>query len=166
MAGPRELASRIQVLLDLAAVAVSGCGAPVDTTVIETGDVAWDNCCNNGIIYAKVDRINPSENFPQLTLVRTGCPSGLAAYVELGILRCTPGVDSQGVAPTPAVRTEVSLDVIRDASALYNVLIAHTPDWSNHPAVIEQWRPLGPQGNCVGGAWFFYLDVCLTTCGT
>lgn len=162
----RDLNSRLELLLELTSAAASGCGVPVGYTVVETGDFAWDDCCDDGYAYIKVDRIQPTMNFPQPTLVPANCRHELSVQVELGILRCYPNFDSTGeTGPSPETRTAHSLAVNRDAAIIYNVLTAHNPDWSNYPITIDTWRPAGPQGGCGGGAWFFYLDACLPTCG-
>jgi hypothetical protein len=158
--------SRLTLLLDTASEAVSGCGYPVSSQAVEIGDLAWSDCCDEGHLYIRVVRMNAVSPFPQATLAPSNCALEMSALVELGILRCVGNLeDGSGYAVSPAERTLDSLQNARDASILFNVLKSATPDWANHPLVIEQWVPLGPQGGCAGGAWQFHMDVALCECG-
>lgn len=172
MADSRELWNRLEILLELAAVAVSGCGDPVSSWSVEYDDQVMDECdCENstGHLFARVARIYPSgtngSRFPQPSLAPNNCPVQLAADVDLGIYRCVANLDDNGAGPTPRRRAEDALRIARDASVLYNVLLAHNPVWANFPVVIRQWTPIESQGSCAGGKWSVSLDVDLCVCG-
>lgn len=164
MANPREEWSRLNTLLDTAAVAVSGCGYPVSRIGVVHGEVVWDECCE-GYLYIRVMQNTRANPFPQASTAPTTCSLIPTAQVELGILRCAPVMDDNGVAPSAAEQSEFAQTAIRDKSILYHVLMSHYPDWAKFPVVIDKWTPLNIQGGCGGGAWQFYIDVALCPCG-
>lgn len=164
MSHPREEWNRLTTLLDAAAVAVSGCGVPVGRVGAVHGAVVWDECCE-GFLFIRVVNTSLTTAFPQASQVPTNCSSTLATLVELGILRCAPVLDNNGLAPSAQAQSDFAREMIRDKSILYDVLMSHNPDWSNFPIVITSWTPLDIEGGCGGGAWQFYIDVALCPCG-
>lgn len=164
VASSLEIWNRLTTLLNVAVVAVSGCGVPVGRSGIVHGEAVWDECCE-GYLYLRVVQTNPMDPFPSPTQAMTNCPIQLGSLIEIGILRCAPMMDHNGRAPSAAAQTAFAKEIIVDKSILYDVLISHDPDWSNFPIVITSWTPLDIQGDCGGGAWQFYLNVVLCPCG-
>lgn len=173
MADTRELWNRLEVILDLAVAAVSGCGQLVPSSSVEYDDQVMDECdCRDGTghVYVRVNRIFPTGvngvRFPQQSLQPTNCPGELAAEIRLGIWRCVANLDSQNRGPGYAQRTADARKIIVDASVLYNVLLSHNPVWANFPLVIQGWTQLNQsEGACSGGYWTFYADAALCDCG-
>jgi hypothetical protein len=173
MADSRELWNRLEILLETAVVAASGCGVPVSSSAVEYDEQVMDECdCSNstGHAYIRVNRIFPTAtrggSFPQQALQPTNCPAPLAAEVRLGIWRCVANLDNNGGGPSPENRTEDARQIIVDSSLLYNVLMSHNPVWSIFPVTIRDWTQLSAQeGSCSGGYWTFYIDVDLCSCG-
>lgn len=160
----REEWNRLTAILDAAAVAVSGCGAPVGRVGVVHGEVVWDECCE-GYLFIRVVNTNTSDSFPSASQTPTNCALNLATLVEIGIIRCAPMIDDNGYPPTAEQQSEFAKTVIRDKSILFHVIKNHKPDWANFPVVMAGWNPLPIQGGCGGGAWQFYIDVVLCECG-
>lgn len=173
MADSRELWNRLEILLETAVVAASGCGVPVSSSAIEYDEQVMDECdCSSGTGHAfiRVNRIFPTAtrnaSFPQQALQPSNCPVPLAAEIRLGIWRCVANLDNNSRGPSPDQRTEDSRMLLTDASLLYSVLMSHNPVWSNFPVVIRDWTQLPMQeGACSGGFWTAFIDVDLCTCG-
>ncbi len=164
MANPREEWNRLDVLLETATAAVSGCGVPVGRSGVVHGNVVWDECCE-GYLFIRVVRTNVANPFPTATQTPSDCTLELATLVEMGILRCAPVMDDNGNPPSAQAQSDFAEEVIRDKSILFHVITNHNPDWAHYPTVIDSWNPLGIEGGCGGGAWQFFVDVALCPCG-
>jgi hypothetical protein len=135
-------------------------GSPCWCGILPGASPAWDYCggeCNDGACgmgYVRLDLTNPSESFPTATL-DYNCTKPLAHRVEIGVLRCMPILDD-GEVPDPTVLAEVALVQWHDMWAAYRAL---TCCGAFTDVVVEQYLPLGPEGGCVGGAWYGWIGV-------
>lgn len=121
-------------------------------------EVAWDNCgeggCSgrDGQLWANIVAIDPVSS-------ATGNGSPCDTYTwtaEVGIVRCAAGPTSSGQPPSIE---RVEQDAWRqgaDADAIRAALRCCAEGRSNEnlrDVVLPSWRPLGPDGLCVGGVW-------------
>jgi hypothetical protein len=119
--------------------------------------VSWDYCsdCNSGVCgmgYVRLAGAFPSDSFP-LPAIDTTCRKPLAWGVEVGALRCFPQPES-GELLDPVSMGEVAMNQAMDAEALYRALKC-----CEFEMAIEIYRPVGPDGGCVGGFWTAFLAV-------
>lgn len=128
--------------------ALSDCGrAPISTSYVGSGEIAWDDCC--GTLVAVPERIYRSEQFPIESTGEVICFDGfIAISVNLILLRCVPVVDDRGRPPSESALALAHQDLLGDAAVLYNALTGAFPDdWERtNPAQTF----LGAQGGCIG----------------
>lgn len=142
----------LQEILDCAcaALAETVCGCPC-RAYVAVGDVSWDQCCDGGQLWVKATRVYVTESFPQEKADALICGVGLAADVQVGVLRCAPVLDDQGNPPTPEALTTSSSQVYEDMYALMNSIICCLSATKKcRKFVMRGATSLGPQGGCVG----------------
>lgn len=133
------------------------------TAVYFGGEVPWDECgtgCaggKNGMLWAKLVSITPRGSN------RGGKCAEYAWTAEFGIVRCVAGMGKDGSPPKPAAVEADAYQQARDADAIFNGLVCcPSPDSPLRDVSLTSWSPLGPNGNCAGGAWLAEgaLSVC------
>lgn len=92
----------------------------------------------------------------------TVCTTPLNETVELGIVRCQRSiVNDDGSAPDVDLITEDAQRQEDDRLALRRAIMCC---WGveGRDMIVEGWRPVAPQGGCVGGIWTFQfrMDGC------
>lgn len=120
--------------------------------------VSWDYCgeCEGdkcGMAYIRLAGVTPYDLFP-FPAVDDRCVKPLAWGIEIGALRCFP-TPADGSLVDPNTMAEVAMIQVLDAQAVWRAIKCCGIDLA-----VEAWRPLGPLGGCVGGAWsaFAALD--------
>jgi hypothetical protein len=121
--------------------------------------VAWDYCdaCGegepSGMAWVRLVGTFTYQVFP-VALVQGGCRLPLAYTLEIGAIRYMPQMASDGSLPEPNVVAEGALAALKDHDAILWALSCCKPDgirgWE---IALDSYQPLGPQGNCGGGAW-------------
>lgn len=120
------------------------------------GPPAWDHCCEcdvgEGQAWVQVDRIVPSDGFPQPAGPARCRPAEFAVTVSVGVLRCAATVTEYGDAPSADRLTADAFKVQTDRLALFDAVYCCFVD-GFEPGTwqVGQWTPLGPAGGCVGG---------------
>lgn len=112
--------------------------APCSLSIIPGIQAYPDKGCGAGgcgQAWVRLDRIYGSTAFP-LADAKATCATGLAAVIELGILRCVPTLDAAGNGPTDLDNTQATIEVLSDASALIEAV-------NCCPAVTERQHFLG-----------------------
>jgi hypothetical protein len=154
----------LQILSDLhacvcEAVATDGQG-PVCWCGIWPGEtVSWDFCgaeCSSdacGMAWVRAGIAAPFDTFP-VAVLDPNCDKPLFYEIEVGILRCLPVMDEDGSLPSPEAITEAALGLAIDQMALHRAIRC----CELTSKVVANWRPVGPQGGCVGGFWTLYVD--------
>jgi hypothetical protein len=158
---PDLLVRLTQELLDCACSALekTTCGCP-SRAFVSWGAVAWDRCCDDGMLWVGIDRVFAYERFPAPAGVVT-CQPPLAADLVIGVLRCAPVVNDQGEAPSVEKLMLSSAQNEEDAYVLMNgVLCCLAEAGKMRPFVVGNQRPLGPAGGCIGSE--LRLTVALT----
>ena len=133
----------------------TGGGTPCWCGMYPGVSVSWDSCgeCDGdkcGMAYVRLAGVAPYDLFP-FPVVDDRCQKPLAWAVEVGALRCVPQ-PSDGELLSPAGMSEVGIIQVLDARALWIAMKCCGLDIG-----VEAWRPLGPSGACVGGAWTAFI---------
>lgn len=139
------------------------------TFVAPGGPPAWDACGlvedgSEGQAWVQLAQVFPSDSFPTQQTGPMRCPpSGYAAQLAVGVLRCAAIVDSEGRPPSSAALNADARKVARDR-ALVNEAIrcCYLEDADPGTYTLGAWTPLGPQGGCVGGST--QLTIALAAC--
>jgi len=129
--------------------------------------VAWDSC-DPGQAWVRVARVYQlGANFPQAAglgdMGPCGGMGGWAVVLELGAVRCLPGVDEHGNLPTCGQYDDVARLVYADAHAMRRAVMCC--DWrsgcnlDDAQMIVGDWLPTGPQGNCTGGVLQVTVEV-------
>lgn len=134
------------------------------TAVYLGGEVPWDTCdsgCSgkrNGMLWAKIVSIDPTAGGTD-----TGSCASYTWTAEIGVVRCITGLNQDGSPPSAAAVAKDARQQVADADAIYAALrcCPTRPD-ALQDVSLTRWAPVGPQGNCAGGAWSVRgsLDVC------
>jgi hypothetical protein len=120
-----------------------------------------DECCE-GVAWLRVVSFYPSDEFPaqQATFENLEAVSW-AVVLELGVGRCGGGPGSE-MAPTDAQFLADAQTLMDDAAALRRVGAnleaqpGHVLDYFYGPGA---WDPIAAEGNCMGGALHFTVQV-------
>ncbi|MFC7721151.1 hypothetical protein [Nonomuraea recticatena] len=142
-----------------AALEETTAGAPCRCSLLPGAQVAADLCCDcgngNGQAWVRVDSMWPTTaRWPQRLGEPEKCPINLwAVQLELGAFRCAAKVDNRGRPPSAARLTRDAEIVLDDAAAMRRAISCcfRTADEPKRRLVVGEWRPLGPDGGCVGG---------------
>lgn len=123
-----------------------------------------DHCCAGyteagtaceGQLSVRVVNVFPTETFPA---PRAGavpvCGTSWAVELELAVLRCALGVDSDSVparVPTMAEEMVVAERALADRALLTATALGFAAD-RDAAVALGHYVPMGPDGGCVGGA--------------
>lgn len=110
-------------------------------------DCDGDGC---GQAWVRLDSVYPSTRFPTLDLEAT-CRSPQAARVQLGVLRCVPGMDADGTPPDEVAQAEATRIQLGDRAALQRA-VECCFDRPHRDYMLGQYAPIGPSGGAGGGA--------------
>jgi hypothetical protein len=164
---PRETWNRLTTILEEVVDALDIYGQPVTTSTVEPASPAGlDYCCphdeqeTGGHAYIRIVRGHMVEPFPQQSTNPTNCKK-IGFLVEVGVLRCSPTMDSEGTPPPPEEVTDLADLVVRDMSIMHSVLASHTPDYALFPLVLDTYTPVEVEGGCAGGTWQFWMDAAI-----
>lgn len=111
------------------------------------------NCSTSGCgqAWVRLNNVFPSGQFPNPSPGPTSCSDPLAARLDMGVMRCVPGIDAAGHMPDEIVQAEAVHVQTSDVASIYRAIECCLPtnrrDW-----IIGQYLPIGPLGNCGGGA--------------
>lgn len=149
------------VALEVASQLVTGIGdvltangRPVTRAFVTMGEVAWDDCAC-GQLSVAISRIVSTSAFPNET-ARLGTHCGDMVMLELSIalVRCVPGPDINGTAPTPAALTASAAEALLDAHDVRETATSLLCDLDKSATIndyfIGEQIPLGPSGYCGG----------------
>lgn len=145
------------------ALALTTCGCPTCRCVL-AGAVAWDHCCDGGQLYASVERVYPSDPFPENMTEPAPCGVQLAADLVIGILRCAPTQDNSGKPPSCEKQSAFAAMVFEDAYAIQNAItcclaaLLGEPCWLRSYVVRDQIF-VGPEGGCGGSELRFTVTL-------
>lgn len=158
MAAPDLIGPIMGTLLTCAQDALNSYSRPVGlVSLVPGGEVAWDNCCDDGgQLYVRLVEMYPSGRpFPNADGQAACAPVMLAARLAVGVIRCAHTVDDNGVPPSAAELTADALSMTADASILLEALKCCFPTSDSHimKSLIGRWEPKGPSGGCAGGEW-------------
>ena len=137
-------------------------GAPAKT-LVGHGEVAWDECCA-GFAYVRLVRLFPADGVVDAADQRR-CRTGLAADMELAVLRCAPMPTEtlDAIAPPTAEEQTLAARVVaEDGIAMMATLGALAAAWADVrylDVVLGSWTPLGPTGGCMGGVVPFTVEL-------
>lgn len=168
-------------LLDCAENSMNAASTPVGRAHLVAGlDAVWDDCCEadadtpGGTLYVRVVETYPTAGqgspYPQRDTSTRSChPFAWAVQLAVGVVRCTPTVDDNGVAPSPDAITLSALEMTRDRATLETAIRCCFANADGAPTGMEEgkvilfgWLPLGANGGCAGGEWTLYalLNSC------
>ncbi|MEU4406186.1 hypothetical protein AB0F88_16820 [Streptosporangium sp. NPDC023963] len=145
-----------------AALEESTAGAACRCSLLAGANVAADLCCDcgdgNGQAWVRVAEIWPTTaTWPQRLAQMEKCPLNLwAVELEMGAYRCAAKIDNRGRFPSAARLTRDAEVVMDDAAAMRRAANCcfRTSEAARQSArrfIVGGWRPLGPEGGCVGG---------------
>lgn len=123
---------------------------------------AWDHClpCGDtddgpcGMAWIAIIGMTAYETFP-FPAFDVRCTLPLMLQVEVGALRCVPGLGDQGELPGVADQEEATLMGLGDMWALYSALQC----CSTKDKAIGPYVAVGPEGGCAGGAFTAWLAL-------
>jgi hypothetical protein len=182
---PDRLGPLMLDLLDCAENAMNGAGTPVGRAHLVAGlDAVWDDCCAaddaaggaGGTLWVRVIETYPTAGqgspYPQRDVSTRSChPFAWAAQLAVGVVRCTPTVDDNGVAPSPDAITLSALEMTRDRATLETAIRCCFANPDGAPEGMEEgkvilfgWVPLGANGGCAGGEWTVYVLIRSCAC--
>jgi len=84
------------------------------------------------------------------------CPSAWQATIEIDVTRCV--LDCKAEIPDDAVLETEALHALSDYAALKRAIICCAKQGKYKPEAIN-WRPLGPDGCCYGGAMTLQVRI-------
>ena len=122
-----------------------------------------DECCT-GLAWVRVAGVEANRRFAEFERVGTCFTHTRIALLELGVVRCAPSADVNGV-PTADQWTAVALQVDSDYEAMEAALCCAYGDLEqlgDNPPIVRQYDPLGVDGNCIGGIMTVEVEV---SCG-
>lgn len=79
------------------------------------------------------------------------CLNMIAHQIEVGVVRCMPVGDEEP--PSDDTISETALLQMRDARALRQAIAKVDGAYT-----LDQYTPIGPSGDCVGGSWLVSVD--------
>lgn len=135
-------------------------GGPVCTCCLSPGPEPADCCpCDggDGKAWVRVIRIFATgARFALPALDPSACKTGaLAVELELGVYRCVSTIDDEGNSPTCDQRNADAAKILDDAAAMRRAVkccFPATDEGTHRQVIIGDWRSLGPEGGCAGGA--------------
>lgn len=131
---------------------------PVKCCCIWYGDsVPWDDCSaegdREGMAWVRIETDYATDNFPNPIVRPSPCGGmdGWTVQLELGVMRCAPTVNANGLLPDCEANTGAAWKAAHDKHLMRRVLMCC--DWRDNDQqfVIGQWRPQGGEGGCQGG---------------
>lgn len=154
MAGMTDALQVLDEILILLTDEASGCTIqppPCRVALYPGAEVAWDTCevnsmGDNGQLWANL--------MPTVNIVNEGSCATVTFQAEIGIVRCAATVDDDGDPPSPGEVAADALQQAEDADAIWRALsCCDARSEAVRSMVLTSWRPVGPQGGCVGGIW-------------
>ena len=112
-----------------------------------------------GQAWVRLDSVFPSTIFPS-PADTTQCSTGLAASIEIGVLRCMQVMEEGGEAPSLDEQVRATRLQMADMQAMRRAVMCC--DWRadpDHKILLTTYVPVGPEGGCVGGTWTFMVEV-------
>lgn len=119
------------------------------------GDYAGDCADLNGVAWVRLALTYPSVTIGQQDQRVANCGSGIGIDVEMGIIRSFDvDVDSPDEAEALATATLQMDDMMTMRRAILCCSDLNPKDF-----ILGSYRPLGPLGAMVGGAWTLYVGL-------
>lgn len=122
-----------------------------------------DECCT-GLAWVRVAGVRANDRYADRTGIGTCFTHTRTATLEMGVVRCAPSATVNGV-PTADQWTATALQVDSDYEAMEAALCCaygDLNDLGDDVPVIDQYEPLGVDGNCIGGTMTVEVDL---SCG-
>lgn len=108
-----------------------------------------------GMAWVRLAGIQPSALADPTTI--GFCMPPMEGIVEVGVLRCAPGIDEAGNPPTVQQQLVTARAVLADMSAALDAITCECTGFGKRDIQILNWAPLAESGGCIGGAWTFLL---------
>jgi hypothetical protein len=147
------------VLLDCAldALVATSYGAPA-RAYVNVGIPAHDDCCD-GQLTVTIPRRFRSSTFPDPDDRVVQCGGGLLALsFQVEIVRCWPGTDDNGDAPTVEQLEAASLQQMVEGRAVYAALECCLYEYRNvWMSLLGDQTDVGPEGMCAGSVTNGYV---------
>lgn len=120
-------------------------------------EVSWDDCTiengREGMAWVRIDSVTPTDRFPNpaATLGPCGAMDGWSVVLELGVLRCAPGISGTGALPGCDDISSAAEKAAHDAHVMRQALLCC--DWREQGQrfIPGAWQPVGGDGGCHGG---------------
>jgi hypothetical protein len=161
---PFDLAKELHDAV-LAAVAASANPEPKRHGVVH-GQPAFDECCD-GMLWSRWTNQFVTSRFPQPATTPVPGGSGLVVVtgLEVGMLRCTPGVSRAGQnrvkLPTAAELEASALELSIDAAALFRGIFSTVKSWPRSRRwVLGSLDPVDVDGRCAGSLMTLTAELC------
>lgn len=116
-----------------------------------------------GQAWVRVLQIYPSVAFPApiantaSAMAGRSCDSGLAASVEMGVLRCSPVSDSNDGLTPPSADAWWEATRLQMADMAVMRRAVQCCDNGTELLMLGAYNPVGPAGGVVGGNWQLYI---------
>jgi hypothetical protein len=112
----------------------------------------WAGDCETacGMAWVRLVTAYPSTVIGEATGTPGNCGSMIGMDVEVGIMRCIPGMDDAGNPPSSDDLLAASLWQWEDMTTMRRAILCCT---GSKDFLLGAYVPIGPQGGLVGGAW-------------
>ena len=143
------------------AAQITAQGRPAPTQYLVPGAGAYapgvsadsDEC--SSIVATLVDGFG-TDNFP--APAARSCGSRQARVLRFAVYRCIPVSDDAGNEPEASEYQAASVDIIRDADAIY-CGIRKALEYAGWDYLLGRYIPVGPEGGISGGYWTVTVDT-------
>lgn len=143
-------------------IKTSGLQDPCWLGVLPGAQVALDYCnpCKAGkcgMVWLRLVSIQPFVD-PTQPLAPSRCGALFTATYEMGIVRCHQTTDGRGNPMDMAYQAEATRVQLAEMAAMQRVLLCGDA-MGHHDVDLGAYSPIGPEGGCVGGAWFATVEM-------
>lgn len=153
-----------------AALEFSPGGVPCFCGVVPGDQVAMDfvDCESSdkgcGMAWVRLDGSFVGSSIYNSVYARTAlnvarCVPLLSHRIQVGVIRCMPGMDQEGNAPGEVDQHEATRIQMGDYAAIRRALDCCFPYDRRREFLFERYNPLGPIGNAVGGYVYFTIRL-------
>jgi hypothetical protein len=137
-------------------------GVPCACLLVPGANVAMDYCdCTNpaygcGQAWVRLDQSFAGANvynsvYARKALQAARCVDVISHRLQIGVTRCTPGMDAQGEPPDQWDQLAAVEQQMGDFAAIRRALDCCFTLNKRREWLFERYTPVGPSGNCVGG---------------
>jgi hypothetical protein len=108
-----------------------------------------------GMAWVRIANAYPSQIIGAPSVVPGNCANALGLDVEVGIVRCIPGLDEDGTPPGEDALLASTLWQMEDANTMRRAIMCCE---GSRGFLLGPYAPIGPDGGLVGGSWLVSMQ--------